>query len=529
MQSPSLAFKVASASGVEFTDSSPGDVVYYPSTTTQRLLFGTNISGSSMVKVSQSNIIVGGSILPNTTLIHDLGSDELRFRDLYLSGNTINLGGTTISATADGVLTIPMMNAPGIDTSNITTSNLNAYNANLSNVTSDVGTILSLNSMTVGATNASLGSINATIIETQSLEAVNVDINNTTTSNLFANTSVISSAQISNLTVPVQALLASASVSNLSASNIVTPKGIITDALFSTVAASNATLGTGMITSLTAPTMTSSNVTASNGSFTVITSSNMNTNTLTASTINADTLAATLLDVTSINVNSYDISSSNITCSNVTSSNVTVRNTLQTQSLLANSLSASNISTGGTLRIDSGGGLSNVFINTTSISAGTLGVPRGGTGASNLTANKVLVGNGTAAILQPTGLHWDSANNRMGINTSVPSEALHVSGNILASSNITAFSDIRLKTNIEKITQATERIRMLNGYTYSRIGEPEEERYAGVIAQEVRAVLPEAVSIHENGLMSVAYGNMISLLIEGIKDLDERIRLLERT
>lgn len=519
LPSQSLVLKVASASGVEFSDSVPGDVVYYPSTASQHLLFGTNVSGSSMVKVSQSNIVVAGSILPNTTLIHDLGSDEFRFRDLYLSGNTINLGGTIISANSDGILQTPMVNAADIGTSNITASN----------VTSDVGTILTLSTLTLGSTNATLGSVNATILNAQSLEAVNVQLNNANMSNLNANTGSISNAQVSNLNVQVNASLASASVSNLSASNITAPKCTISAPTFSNVVASNVTASNGVISSLTAPVITSSNVTASNGSFSVVGANTVNTNVLTASTINANTLAATFLDVTSINVNSYDVSTSNITCSNITSSNVTVHNTLQAQSLFANSLSASNISTGGTLRIDNAGGLVNVSINAASINAGTFGVVRGGTGASTLAANKILVGNGTSTVLQPTGLHWDSANNRMGINNSAPSEALHVSGNILASSNITAFSDIRLKTNIERITQATERIRMLNGYTYSRIGEPVEERYAGVIAQEVRAVLPEAVSIHENGLMSVAYGNMISLLIEGIKDLDERLKMLERT
>lgn len=51
---------------------------------------------------------------------------------------------------------------------------------------------------------------------------------------------------------------------------------------------------------------------------------------------------------------------------------------------------------------------------------GTLPVNKGGTERSILTANKVLVGNGTSAVLQPTDLHWDNTNSRLGIGTALP-------------------------------------------------------------------------------------------------------------
>lgn len=47
---------------------------------------------------------VGGSILPDTDVTYDLGSENFRFRDLYLSGSSIVLGGITLSATTDGKL-----------------------------------------------------------------------------------------------------------------------------------------------------------------------------------------------------------------------------------------------------------------------------------------------------------------------------------------------------------------------------------------------------------------------------------------
>jgi hypothetical protein len=46
---------------------------------------------------------------------------------------------------------------------------------------------------------------------------------------------------------------------------------------------------------------------------------------------------------------------------------------------------------------------------------GVLPVANGGTNATTLTANKVMVGNGTSGVLTPTNLHWDNTNSRLGI------------------------------------------------------------------------------------------------------------------
>jgi hypothetical protein len=51
---------------------------------------------------------------------------------------------------------------------------------------------------------------------------------------------------------------------------------------------------------------------------------------------------------------------------------------------------------------------------------GTLPVANGGTNATTLTANKVMVGNGTSGVLTPTNLHWDNTNSRLGIGTASP-------------------------------------------------------------------------------------------------------------
>jgi hypothetical protein len=60
--------------------------------------------------------------------------------------------------------------------------------------------------------------------------------------------------------------------------------------------------------------------------------------------------------------------------------------------------------------------------------SGTLNVAKGGTGRTTLTANKLLVGNGTSAVLYPSNLHWDNTNSRLGISNTAPSYSLDVAG-----------------------------------------------------------------------------------------------------
>jgi hypothetical protein len=101
------------------------------------------------------------------------------------------------------------------------------------------------------------------------------------------------------------------------------------------------------------------------------------------------------------------------------------------------------------------------------------------------------------------------------------------SGNWIATGDVTAFSDIRLKTNIEVIPDALNKVCSLRGVTYNRLDT--KERQTGLIAQELYEVLPEAVHIgaDEEQTMSVAYGNVIGLLVESIKELRAEIEALK--
>jgi hypothetical protein len=95
------------------------------------------------------------------------------------------------------------------------------------------------------------------------------------------------------------------------------------------------------------------------------------------------------------------------------------------------------------------------------------------------------------------------------------------SGNLTAAGNITAYSDERLKADITPIENALAKVMSLGGYTYTRTDI--NQRQTGVLAQEVLKVLPEAVGGSEETNYTVAYGNMIGLLIEAIKEQQAQI------
>ena len=103
--------------------------------------------------------------------------------------------------------------------------------------------------------------------------------------------------------------------------------------------------------------------------------------------------------------------------------------------------------------------------------------------------------------------------------------SLSVSGSITATGDITAFSDIRTKMNVETLSEAIYKVKQLRGVSY--VSKFNMEPRIGVIAQEVERVVPEVVHTHSDGLKSVAYQNLVGLLIEAIKDLEARVAELE--
>jgi hypothetical protein len=112
----------------------------------------------------------------------------------------------------------------------------------------------------------------------------------------------------------------------------------------------------------------------------------------------------------------------------------------------------------------------------------------------------------------------------------------YVGGDIYGLKEITAYygapSDIRLKQGITPIDNGLAKVISLSGITYdwnelagNKFGGPRE---AGVIAQEIQQVLPEAVVEKDDGYLTVKYDRIIPLLIEAIKELSSEIEVLKK-
>ena len=127
------------------------------------------------------------------------------------------------------------------------------------------------------------------------------------------------------------------------------------------------------------------------------------------------------------------------------------------------------------------------------------------------------------------------SNGNFGIANTTPAAKLHVQGDVVVSGDITSsYSDDRLKTRISNISEALEKVKQLNGFIYVpsdlgiAVGITEGaslERKAGISAQEVEKVLPEAVkpSVINPEYLTVQYEKLIPLLIEAIKELEAKV------
>lgn len=114
-------------------------------------------------------------------------------------------------------------------------------------------------------------------------------------------------------------------------------------------------------------------------------------------------------------------------------------------------------------------------------------------------------------------------------SSTVAFAGVNVDGAIVATGNITAFgsvSDRNKKENIVPITNALDKVSQLGGYNFNYIGD--DTPMTGVMAQELQEVLPGAVYTTTDPktgeeTLAVRHGNVIGLLIEAIKELQEKV------
>jgi len=196
-----------------------------------------------------------------------------------------------------------------------------------------------------------------------------------------------------------------------------------------------------------------------------------------------------------------------------------------------------------------GAGSANFAGTATNLAGGTAGqVPyQTGPGQTSFfgegTPGNVLVSNGTSTPTYNNTLTLVSVTSA----TSTQTGALQVRGgagiggdlyvgkDIYGLGEITAYygatSDRRLKTNIGNINNGLAKVLTLDGivYNWNELADKDlNVKEAGVIAQQIQAVLPEAVVEREDGYLTVKYERIIPLLIEAIKELSAEVDALKK-
>lgn len=127
------------------------------------------------------------------------------------------------------------------------------------------------------------------------------------------------------------------------------------------------------------------------------------------------------------------------------------------------------------------------------------------------------------------GYVYADSSNQIGFLNTSGSWSLRCdnSGNVTATADLIAYSDARLKENIETIDNALQKVISLRGVSYNRIDTEDKSTKLGLVAQEVQAVLPEVVYEQEDGILGVSYGNIVGVLIEAMKEQQAMIETLE--
>lgn len=102
------------------------------------------------------------------------------------------------------------------------------------------------------------------------------------------------------------------------------------------------------------------------------------------------------------------------------------------------------------------------------------------------------------------------------------SGTVNATGNIITAGEFQATSDARLKSKVETIGGALDKVKAMRGVSFTLDGKPS----VGVIAQEMLEVVPEVVNT-TGDYYKVAYANLVGVLIEAIKELSDKVDQLE--
>lgn len=144
-------------------------------------------------------------------------------------------------------------------------------------------------------------------------------------------------------------------------------------------------------------------------------------------------------------------------------------------------------------------------------------------GVSTFTNGPVIIGSSSSTgtsnqTLQVTGDGYISGALGIGVTNPGTCGKLEIIGTVCAT-DFNSTSDVTLKVNLEKITNPLSKVLQLNGYTFN--WKQTNEPSVGVVAQELEKVFPQLVGGFET--KSVNYNGIIAVLIESIKELNQKV------
>jgi hypothetical protein len=97
----------------------------------------------------------------------------------------------------------------------------------------------------------------------------------------------------------------------------------------------------------------------------------------------------------------------------------------------------------------------------------------------------------------------------------------------LTATDLNSSSDARLKKDVATVTSALDKVDALRGVTFT--WKDSNVKSIGLIAQEVKEVLPEIISTDDDGFMGIRYTNVIGVLVEAIKELKADFEAYKKT
>ena len=101
-----------------------------------------------------------------------------------------------------------------------------------------------------------------------------------------------------------------------------------------------------------------------------------------------------------------------------------------------------------------------------------------------------------------------------------------ISNDLTVSGDIVISSDARIKSNIVSLGATLSKLLLIDGKNYTMKKDESEKQKIGILAQDIEKVFPELVS-ERNGIKSVNYQGLVPVLINALKEQEERIKRLE--